>query len=390
MSLTGLFTDIANAIRTKKGTTNLIPAQNFASEIESIESGGGSPIQNSGGKYLVRVVDYDGTILKEDWLNMGDTFTMPTTPTHDRLVFQEWSSPIDIINNEFVVPNYDVVIGPLYQTKSTYSEFDIYVNAGTGLTINFNITGTKDWGDGTTSSEKTHTYSSAGNYTIKMDITTIDTTNSNVMGVNRDIVLKQVLLASNLYSIGAYAFYQLYGLEKISLSKRITNMGQYAFCYCALLKTIILPNLSNSANVNSYLFAYDRNLENIVITKGWKFDAGTNQINYCEQVECITLPDRDATSISSYCFSYCQCVYKINILGNIKTINSNAFSAMYCAKEIRFLGCTSVPTLSMVSYFSSLSKACKIIVPDNLYNSWKTATNWTSYANQIYKISEVQ
>lgn len=37
-------TNIANAIRTKKGTTETINAQNFASEIESIESGGGFPM----------------------------------------------------------------------------------------------------------------------------------------------------------------------------------------------------------------------------------------------------------------------------------------------------------------------------------------------------------
>jgi len=39
--LTDLFTDIANAIRSKKGTSAAIPAQNFASEISNLPSGGG-------------------------------------------------------------------------------------------------------------------------------------------------------------------------------------------------------------------------------------------------------------------------------------------------------------------------------------------------------------
>lgn len=42
LQITPFLTNIANAIRTKKGTTEPINAQNFASEIESIETGGSS------------------------------------------------------------------------------------------------------------------------------------------------------------------------------------------------------------------------------------------------------------------------------------------------------------------------------------------------------------
>lgn len=44
--LTDLFTDIANAIRGKKGTSDAIPAQNFASEITNLPSGGGANISD--------------------------------------------------------------------------------------------------------------------------------------------------------------------------------------------------------------------------------------------------------------------------------------------------------------------------------------------------------
>lgn len=42
-NLSDYLTDIANAIRNKKGTTAKIPAQNFSSEIASISSGGITP-----------------------------------------------------------------------------------------------------------------------------------------------------------------------------------------------------------------------------------------------------------------------------------------------------------------------------------------------------------
>lgn len=46
-NLSDLLTSIANAIRSKKGTTSQINAQNFASEIESIPTGGGTSVTNN-------------------------------------------------------------------------------------------------------------------------------------------------------------------------------------------------------------------------------------------------------------------------------------------------------------------------------------------------------
>lgn len=50
---------------------------------------------------------------------------------------------------------------------------------------------------------------------------------------------------------------------------------------------------------------------------------------------------------------------------------------------------TSVPTLSNTNAFKGINGICKIIVPDSLYDSWITATNWSTYADYIYKVSEV-
>ena len=42
-NLTNFLTDVATSIRTKKGTTNKIAPKDFDTEIESIQSGGGTP-----------------------------------------------------------------------------------------------------------------------------------------------------------------------------------------------------------------------------------------------------------------------------------------------------------------------------------------------------------
>ena len=43
-NLNNFLTDVADSIREKKGTTGLIPASEFDTEIDSIETGGGSTV----------------------------------------------------------------------------------------------------------------------------------------------------------------------------------------------------------------------------------------------------------------------------------------------------------------------------------------------------------
>ena len=59
-----------------------------------------------------------------------------------------------------------------------------------------------------------------------------------------------------------------------------------------------------------------------------------------------------------------------------------------CVK-LDFSQCSAVPTLSNTSAFSGITKIAKIIVPDSLYDEWIAAANWSTYANYIYKASEV-
>jgi hypothetical protein len=49
---------------------------------------------------------------------------------------------------------------------------------------------------------------------------------------------------------------------------------------------------------------------------------------------------------------------------------------------------TSVPTLANTNAFTNIPSDCKIIVPDNLYDTWKTATNWSTYTSNIIKKSD--
>ena len=89
-------TDVAIAIRNKKGTTDTIVASNFDTEIESIETGGGEPnlqsksitITENGTQNVTADEGYDGLSDVEVITNVPTGGDIPTKG----FVVNEWSS----------------------------------------------------------------------------------------------------------------------------------------------------------------------------------------------------------------------------------------------------------------------------------------------------------
>ena len=156
--------------------------------------------------YKIIVIDYDGEIIEQVNKLSGETHTLPAGPTnHPKLVFQEWASCDTITNNTVTVTDHDILVGAVYTTASGTNEFDIKLNEESGKTVKFNMTGTKNWGDGTSDTLNTHTYADYGEYTITCDGTTLN--QIYLMGQNSgnfytsDFKLKNVRLATK-YTIG--------------------------------------------------------------------------------------------------------------------------------------------------------------------------------------------
>lgn len=131
-TLTSLFSDIANAIRAKKGTSADIVADNFPSEIASIPSGGGSlPSSISkidGGSFTV-ASNTDGrnySILH----NLGDK-PKGYVIWSDDVVYGTAESTIMVANLLYKVCSYSATaVGSYMMTRKTTSgAFGQYVNA---------------------------------------------------------------------------------------------------------------------------------------------------------------------------------------------------------------------------------------------------------------------
>ena len=351
---------------------------NYVSADVNVSGGGGSTTG-----FLVQVIDYDGTVLKSERLDTGATFTLPSQPSHTGLVFQSWSSPVTITNNAVTVTNSDITIGATYTTASGLSEFDITLTTVTGLSVTLNMDGTKDWGDGTSDTNTTHTYSTVGDYTITCNGSTMTTSSSSgLFGQSSSAInyyVKDVRFGSSVTSIGSSTFSSCYSLANVIIPNSVTSISSNTFYYCRSLTNVIIPNSITSIGSSVFYGCYS--LTNIVIPEDVTSISG-NAFFYCYSLANIVIPE-GVTSISSNTFYYCYSLTNIIIPEGVTSIGTYAFYHCYSVLEYDFSRYTAIPTLSDTTAFLGINKICKIKVPASLETEWKTATNWSTYADYI-------
>ena len=319
-NLTDLLTDVANAIRAKKGTTAKINPQDFSSEIASISTGGGGGGGTSVAvsKSDVNFYDYDGTLLhsytKSAFLALS---ALPDLPTRDGLTCQGWN--YTLAKAKEYVTSYGVLdIGAMYITDDGKTRLYIKIAAAGRMNVPLYFSQTAangvtiDWGDGSATQtlsgtgdrHTTHSYASIGDYVITLKV------NSGTLGLGND-----------------------------------------SSSYCVMGAT------------------------------------GNNGRVYCNMLQAVEI-GKNVTSIGTNVFYNCYSLASIVIPSGVTSIGNYAFYNCYGMAYYNFKASKSVPTLSGTNAFSSIPSDCKIVVPDSLYSSWTTATNWSTYASKIVKASE--
>ena len=114
---------------------------------------------------------------------------------------------------------------------------------------------------------------------------------------------------------------------------------------------------------------------------------GNNGKVYCNMLRKVEI-GTGVTNIRNDAFYSCYSLASVVIPNSVTSIGSEAFSSCYGMAFYDFSNHTSIPTLSNTNAFKNIPSDCKIIVPDNLYDTWITATNWSKYASYIIKKSD--
>ena len=357
----------------------------------------------------VNFFDYDGTLLyaytKSEFLALE---SLPAVPTHNRLTSGSWNWTLSEAKT-FVTTYGWVDIGACYEVTSGKNEVDVEITQVSGKTIKIMTNGTKDWGDGTTDSLTEHTYTDYGSYTIVFDGTlnrTSDTRNLlDEFGdtYNANTVIKHV----RFNDLSAqYLCYGLNELESVVLGSSCQLYYQ-EFYSCYKLKFIAIRNTINQYS-NGGIFG-DTGLEIFSYNPNNNLYLGTGFFNYCYNLKRIII--KTSNSQTNNLINRCTNLEKAIIIST--NLGSSACSGCINLKEIKFSDnvtyaqyakifygcsnllkydytlCTSVPSIQEAT-FNGVQPNAKIVVPDSLYNSWISATNWSNYSDLIVRESDYQ
>lgn len=432
-NLQDFLTDVADAIRAKKGTTAKINPQDFSSEIASIQSGV-EPKETKD----VNFYDYDGTILYSyTWEEALQLTEMPPLPSHDGLICQGWNWTLE----EMQANDGMCDVGAMYITDDgrtrlyisledeEYLETPFYIRGYTSNSI-YNV----HWGDGNveqyasiTQKMLIHTYQSVGNYVISIESIQgeflLGYNNNGVFGasqLNRNklrkiefsdtctisagrsftgcnmlesitMTMNQIITGGSefdacglhhvnlprLNGISGGVFSNCWRMKSVSISATIPNIRNI-FTRCQILRRCITPVGCISSAGQLFHTCYALENARVKITALVQNDFYSNRVlRYLPEL------DDNIKSIGSSSFLGCTSITSITIPSAVTQIAQNAFAYCYSMRYYDFTKLSAVPTLDNANAFTGIPADCEIRVPMSLVDEWKKATNWSTYADYI-------
>lgn len=382
MALIEKITNIADAIRSKTGTTDTMTLAQMPELINGIQTGGGGSSSAVSPKE-VNFYDYDGKLRYAYTVAEAQKLSaLPAGPQHPGLVFQGWNWSLEDVKGLTRAMN----IGAMYSTDDGTTRLYITLTEGRTspmLGVGVNGTVTVDWGDGTepdvltgTSTSTTkwtpnHAYAASGDYVIRLTVDgEIQLYGNNTLYNNSYLLhhatgtdnrnrayqnaLKRVEIGDHVL-IGNYAFYYCTSVETVSIPNGVTTIGTGAFNCCASLVCIVIPD--GVTSIANYLAATCKGMDVVSIPNGVT-NVGNYAFSNCYDIKSITLPD-NVTQLGNNAFTFCSNVREMFIPAMVTSIGSQAFSN--CERLTSLKVPEHTTTISSSAFASCYALACVIM-----------------------------
>ena len=167
------------------------------------------------------------------------------------------------------------------------------------------------------------------------------------------------------------------GVGVIEFNAPITSIGVDAFRCCYTLTSVTIPNSVTS--IERSAFDDCRFLTSITIPDR------VTKIEDCAFADCwyltsVTIPD-SVTSIGDYAFESCLFLTSITIPDSVTSIGDRAFSN--CSSLTNVYCKPTTPPAGDYLIFGYTSSDRKIYVPMQSVSAYKSANNWSDYADEI-------
>ena len=173
--------------------------------------------------------------------------------------------------------------------------------------------------------------------------------------------IKKFRVPKSINVIPSRTCYECGSLVEIEFHNNITEIKENAFGYCKALKEVVLPDSITTV--------------------------GRDAFSSCYALEKINIP-LGLTKIPNSFLSNARSLTSLTIPANITSIGSYALSLGDTGKKatITFLG-TTPPTMTSDGFGGGYYRE-KIIVPKGSLDAYKSATNWSKYADKMEEATE--
>lgn len=382
----------------------------------------------------VNFYDYDGTLLYAWTLaELAQQTALPPLPSHDGLICQGWNWTLAEIKAE----GHEVDVGANYITDDGNTRIYIHLEEGRTspmLGICPNGTVTVDWGDGTTPDTltgtsttavkwtPTHAYAAPGDYVIKLTVSgtfgfygTFSTdlysallrhsTSADKRNMVYRNAIRRVEIGSGISTIADSAFNNCFQVSTVTIPNNTGKIGNSSFYACYNLRFVAIPHaasIDNTAFANCFALGGVSLPPTLTAIPNYMLDSGFGiagtkcpsnvqslgvaayRNNYTRKA--VALPAALAAIPDNLC-NNCYSLAQVTAPSGVASIGAGAFQNCYGVKFYDFTEHTAVPTLANANAFTGIAADCEIRVPASLVDSWKAATNWSTYADHIVGVS---
>ena len=189
--------------------------------------------------------------------------------------------------------------------------------------------------------------------------------------------LTSITIPDSVTTIGYEAFRGCSSLTSVTIGDSVTSIGKWAFYECSSLTSVTIPD--SVTTIGNGAFKYCRSLTSVTIPDSVT-TIGSSAFSGCSSLTSVTIPD-SVTSIGEGAFESCAVLEQVVIGSGVENIYSYAFRYCYVLNDIS-IKATTPPSIDATS-FSDIGTSPIFYVPTESVEAYKSATNWSDYANYI-------
>lgn len=296
--------------------------------------------------YTVTYKDWDGGIIYEQKVSLGENPVAPDVFVNDLSEFAGWDKDLSSITGETVVTaTYNVEFSPAKYFKFAKSGFYYYIT-DTGALYD---------------ADRPSSIVFPASYNGVPVAGIVDNSDFRNAPYYRDFSLREVYFPSNWTLIGQYAFFGATGITRLSFGENsvIKTLGYGAFRECDGLTDIVLPaSLESTGNET---FTQSAKLHSVSFEQGSQLKTIGNRVfGNCIELVSVEIP-QTVTSIGQSAFYYCMKLKTVDLPAAVEELGAFAFSGCYELASVNIPENSALKTLG-----THVFSACKVLTEISL------------------------